>query len=58
MALTESGRVFTWGSSDDGGIGRPGGDDAPEQLPGQVGMEMPSKECCFCDDAALRCVAL
>eukprot|EP00904_Undaria_pinnatifida_P013833 jgi/Undpi1/9580/HiC_scaffold_27.g12036.m1 len=36
MALTESGRVFTWGSSDDGGIGRPGGDDAPEQLPGQV----------------------
>lgn len=35
-ALTESGRVFTWGSSDDGGLGRPGGPDAPEQFPGEV----------------------
>ncbi|CAM9476325.1 unnamed protein product, partial [Hapterophycus canaliculatus] len=35
-ALTESGRVFTWGSSDDGGLGRPGGADAPEQFPGEV----------------------
>ncbi|CAN0338849.1 unnamed protein product [Pylaiella littoralis] len=35
-ALTESGGVFTWGSSDDGGLGRPGGPDAPEQFPGEV----------------------
>ncbi|CAM9177019.1 unnamed protein product [Ectocarpus sp. 12 AP-2014] len=35
-ALTESGRVFTWGSSDDGGIGRLSGPDAPEQFPGEV----------------------
>lgn len=35
-ALTEGGRVYTWGASDDAALGRQSGPDAPEQEPSQV----------------------
>lgn len=35
-ALTESGRVFTWGCSDDGALGRSTDDNNPEHVPAEV----------------------
>lgn len=34
--LTESGRVFTWGCSDNGALGRSTDDNNPEHLPAEV----------------------